>query len=83
MRKLSLVGLAMLVVLSFAAVTANAQVGVGVGVGPAVADPGALTTKWVAAPATTLTAAEVPVIEDVTVSVTVTVCEPAVAKVTA
>jgi hypothetical protein len=40
MKKLWLVLLATLVVLPFAAVPANAQVGVGVGVGPAVVDPG-------------------------------------------
>jgi hypothetical protein len=40
MKKLWLVTLAMLVVLPFAAVPANAQVGVGIGVGPVVVDPG-------------------------------------------
>jgi hypothetical protein len=40
MKKLWLVLLATLVVLPFAAVPANAQVGIGVGVGPAVVDPG-------------------------------------------
>jgi len=38
---------------------------------PAVADPGAETTKWVAGAADTLTELDVPVIEEVTVSVAV------------
>ena len=49
---------------------------------PLLAAPGAATVKWVAAAGLTVIAAVVPVIEAVTVSVAVTVCEPAVLSVT-
>ena len=45
---------------------------------PDVAVAGAVTAKWVAAPADTVVEFEVPVIEAVTVSVAVMVCAPAV-----
>ena len=48
---------------------------------PAVAVPGRLTTKLLAAAALTETVPEVPVIEDTVVSVAVTVCDPAIFKV--
>ena len=49
---------------------------------PAVAIPGALTEKCVAAPAATVMVAEVPVMDKVTVSVAVTALEPGVSRVT-
>ncbi len=49
---------------------------------PAVAVPGAETAKWVAVEGLTVTVPEAPVIESVTVSVAVTVCVPAVFRVT-
>jgi hypothetical protein len=49
---------------------------------PAVAAVGTPTTKCVAAPEPTVIALEVPVIEEVTVSVAVTVWLPSVFKVT-
>ena len=49
---------------------------------PAVAAVGACTTKCVAAPEPTAIALEIPVIEEVTVSVAVTVWLPRVFKVT-
>jgi hypothetical protein len=49
---------------------------------PAVAVEGALTAKSAAGPALTATAPEVPVMEEVTVSVAVMLWEPAVSSVT-
>jgi len=48
---------------------------------PAVALPGALTVNVLADPALTVTAPDVPVIAEETVSVAVMVCAPAVFKV--
>src|SRR5438046_1126456 len=48
---------------------------------PAVADAGALIEKWVVAAAVTSIVLLVPVIELVTVSVAVIVCDPAVSRV--
>jgi hypothetical protein len=48
---------------------------------PAVADAGALTESCVAAPALTVTFPEVPVMLAAVVSVAITVCSPAVFRV--
>lgn len=49
---------------------------------PAVPDDGAVTTKCVAAPGFTVMELDVPVMDEVTVSVAVTVCVPSVFSVT-